>query len=1080
MGLLRGASSRPTRFSTHSLGAGRWRRFSSAITISRSPSPERLGFGMALSESSSEGFPNASRAASSGSQRARNSRHSFDFGDWSSKSSARPSDLFGSGARADSPTNGFPFGRGTTKEPTHRQSSVINHPWAHLVKPRRLHFQDLTDDQVDSTLPLDIYGHVPRDGYVSEKFARTLFPRMTSCDVRLEKLPVVELQTLRDAVSFREHSQKVMDDLLDGVYPVREYPLIKMAEMPSLLAPPTIDGRRPVLYQVVYASRENELLILEAKDFFVMLPDRLDLHCIVLNGKSINVQSHKLGFNPGLVSIKDFVWVWTVEPTDEAIGDPERILRQSRWPRLTAFDRRSAYFFRAAQFAFVRPAILSEKVYGSVLSIQGKWSPVKNKYDPVHSFKAAFEGAPEAIRLNQSICAFPLIDVQHGGEILLAESRRNVSCAIRFSEPAASGDAERQLCKLIRHFIPSHPDEGIMPIMVKKLSLEDRGWFSDRLGKFNNYKLSPENARKKMSKVFNMACSSLEACRSLDDDRRIHRVTAQVPDIFASPLRLKVVLQNMYRECGWSPGKPVLIWVKGARIISRFMVEKISNKPKEKQLEVTLVARHMSQERLVRAIAYGGIGRERFVNVWLMLGKLPTSADPLYETVVRMRLFDNLHPGSLGNTILDGVYSKRSFTPVVERPPVSKEQLRSVVLTIGGKKISLTREQQKAVLRGCAGYPVVGIPANFGSGKTLVAAVMAALSKKERVILTGDTNEVVAKVANTLCSIEEFKDRKVLRYVSLRTTWKDRDSTPVDMDQVLKNLGDDFSRDVESMADRSICRRFRERLSVSLTAQEREELELVETNVSPLLKDMPAPMMTKSFTAHPALNTPSCLVSYGENLVDGAVRGERRLALDLLPFPHPKIPFLFVDVVGSNSDVAESKSSFNVLEAEVCERVIRGLLAKGLKTKEITIVNFYKEQQRRLEEFAQDIGVENTTVESFQNSHNEVVVLLTTKAELELPYIYGPRREKVSDFLEEAQRLVTALTRARQGLIILGSEYFLSRGRNWEKIINWAIEFKGVMKSSELHKFLGDPITTRKVQDVSGSPRPRFQGLSRL
>ncbi|RCN28088.1 hypothetical protein ANCCAN_26175 [Ancylostoma caninum] len=641
------------------------------------------------------------------------------------------------------------------------QSSVINHPWAHLVKPRRLHFEDLTDDQVDSTLPLDIYGHVPRDGYVSEKFARTLFPRMTSCDVMLEKLPVVELQTLRDAVIFREHSQKVMDDLLDGVYPVREYPLIKMAEMPSLLAPPTIDGRRPVLYQVVYASRENELLILEAKDFFVMLPDRLDLHCIVLNGKSINVQSHKLGFNPGLVSIKDFVWVWTVEPTDEAIGEPERILRQSRWPRLTAFDRRSVYFFRAAQFAF---------------------------------------------------------------------------------------------------------------------------------------------------------------------------------------------------------------------------------------------------ERLVRALAYGGIGQERFVNVWLMLGKLPTSADPLYETVVRMRLFDNLHPGSLGNTILDGVYCKRSFTPVVERPPVSEEQLRSLVLTIGRKKISLTREQQKAVLRGLAGCPVVGIPANFGSGKTLVAAVMAALSRKERVILTGDTNEVVAKVANTLCSIEEFKDRKVLRYVSLRTTWKDRDSTPVDMDQVLKNLGDDFSRDVESMADRSICRRFRERLSVSLTAQEREELELVETNVSPLLKDM----------------------------------------------------------------------------AEVCERVVHGLLAKGLKTKDITIVNFYKEQQRRLEEFAQDIGVENTTVESFQNSHNEVVVLLTTKAELELPYIYGPRREKASDFLEEPQRLVTALTRARQGLIILGSEYFLSRGRNWQKIINWAIGFKGVMKSSELHKFLGDPITTRKVQGVSGSPRPRFQGLSRL
>ncbi|EYB94997.1 hypothetical protein Y032_0165g50 [Ancylostoma ceylanicum] len=1179
MGLLRGASSHRPGFNTHSTGTRRRGGFSSAISISPSSSPERGGFGSPLSESSFEDFPRSSGATAYGNHGAGSSRNSYNFGEWSDSS-----ELFDSGARAESRTDVFPFGEGIPKESRSNKSSAIDHPWAHLVKPRRLRFEDLTDDQVDSTLSLDIYGHVPRDGYLSEKFARTLFPLVTGCDVMLEKFPVVELQTLRDAVDFRKRSQKVIDDLLEGDYSVKDYPLMKTAEnsMPSLLAPPTIDGRRPVLYQVVYASREEELLILEAKDFFLMLPDRLDLHCIVLNEQSMNVQSHKLGFDPRLVSIKDFVWVWTVEPTGKALEDPATTLRKSRWPRLTAFHHMSVYFFRAAQFAFVRPAIQSEQVYGSVLSIQGKWSPVDREYNPVYGFKAAFEGAPEAIRLNQSVCDFPLIEVQRGGHILLAESRRNVSTAVRFSEPAASPEAEHQLCKFIKYFLPSHPDEGIMPIMVRRLSLEDKQWFNDRLGKFDNYKRNPENARKKMSKVFNMACSSLEACKSLDDDRRIHWASALVSDVSASPLRLEVVLRKMFRECGWAPGKPVLVWAKGARKVSRFLVEKIANKPDLHELAVTLVARQRSQDHLIRDFAYRGDRGGLCVNVWVMLGKLPTSASPLYETVSRMRLFDNLHPGSLGNTILDAVYCRRSLKPIVERLRVSKEQLRGLTeLTVGGKKITLTLEQQKAVLLGCAGYPVVGIPANFGSGKTLVAAVLAAMSRKERVILTGATNEVVAKVANTLCSIGELRNIKVLRYVSLVTTWKDRHSTPVDMDQVLKTLGDDFDGDIQSTADRSTCRSFRERLSASLTAQEREELELVETNVSSLLKDMirimfsvrfpdviclttssllnvfshngifadqgrkfslvicdeagqvpeamfiaitnrlphvrqvyigdqlqfaphtrinnsrditqlgarscldvlldvhpkPAPVMRKSFTAHPALNVPPRLVSYEENLVDGATPGDRRLALDLLPFPHSTTPFLFVDVVFSESEIAESKSSFNILEAEVCERVVTGLLDKGVRARDVTIVNFYKEQQRRLAEFAQDIGVENTTVESFQNSHNEIVVLLTTKAELEDAY-----REKASDFLEESQRLVTALTRARQGLIILGSEHFLNRGNNWKKIINWARGFNGIMKSSELHKFLGGSSLVRREGYGAASlrMRMRLQGLLRL
>ncbi|EYB94992.1 hypothetical protein Y032_0165g49 [Ancylostoma ceylanicum] len=1038
---------------------------------------------------------------------------------------------------------------------TLHRNSENDHPWAHFVRQRRLRFEHLTDDQVESTLSLDIYRHVRRDEYLSKKFTRTLFPQLTSSDVVLEKLPFVELQTLRDAVRFREHSQKVIDDLFEGIYSVREYPLMKTAEnsMPSLLAPPTINGRRPVLYQVVYASREEELLILEAKDFFVMLPDRLDLHCIVLNEQSINVQSHKLGFDPRLVSLKDFVWVWTVEPTRAFLEDPRRILRESRWLRQSACDSTSVYCFRASQYAFVSAAC--ENVYGAVIAVEGEWDPVRCVWDPLLCVRAAFEGAPEPVELYQSMCPFPLVEVREG-ELLQAEARRNVSCAVRFSEPAASPEDERRLCEFIKYFPTLGLSEGIMPSMVRKLSPEEDEWFEDRLGKFNSYKLNPEMARKKMSKVFNMACSAQAACGSLEFDREIHPVTARIPDIFASPLRLEITLPLMSTESGWAPGQPVAILMEGAETISRVVVKKALNDYEAKRLCVTLVAQGGTERHLIRLIKRAG--RQRTVNARVQLGKPPATANPLYETVVRMRLFDNIHAGTVGDTIMDLVYGGKSCPHIVRRSHVSEEELRNLVLTIGERQLTLTSQQQKAVSLGCAGYPIMAVDAIFGSGKTLVATVIAALCSKERVILTGEKNEVIAQIAETLCSIREFRDKRVLRYVPIGNFCREQHTTPVDVDDVLKNLGEKFHDEIQSTADRDICLKFRELFSSSMSTGERKKV--LERNFS-LLKDtirimfgvrfpdvlcittssllnvfssggifadyrnsyslvicdeaaaIPEPMfiaitnqfprarqvyvgdlnqfwthrtwgsslklqmlaarsaldlllkvpsmprcsMFTSFTAHPALNEIVNLVAYDGHVISGVKPEHRRLVLDRVAFPDPGRPFLFVDVAGAASDTLSESNK----EAAVCKEIVVGLLAKGLEPTDLTIVNFFK-QNPALMRWAEEYGVTNVTVEQFQNRHSEVVVLLTTTA---LPPAEGAN----PSILEKKWRLVAALTRARQALIILGNKGFLKCGEDWSKIIAWAEGFGGVVTSSELHRFLGGPDMAQDETSPSAS-----------
>ncbi|KIH56782.1 hypothetical protein ANCDUO_13036 [Ancylostoma duodenale] len=198
-----------------------------------------------------------------------------------------------------------------------------------------------------------------------------------------------------------------------------------------------------------------------------------------------------------MVSVKDFVWVYDVKPTRQAMENPENTL---------AMSRSCGIRIRAHQ--------QEEPIYGIVLSIT-------KRRDQVTAFRAAFEGAPEAVTVTQSICDFPLSDMQED-DFVLADSRYNVSCSMRFSEPPVSFEARDHLCQVVRQFLPMHPGEGLLPLRVHALPEEEKQWLTDRAGKFDSYYEDNEASKRKITKVFNAACSALASFNSTMDDHRTH------------------------------------------------------------------------------------------------------------------------------------------------------------------------------------------------------------------------------------------------------------------------------------------------------------------------------------------------------------------------------------------------------------------------------------------------------------------------------------------------------------------------------------------------------------------------------
>nr|CDJ95241.1 unnamed protein product [Haemonchus contortus] len=267
-----------------------------------------------------------------------------------------------------------------------------------------------------------------------------------------------DVKVLRDAtvVAISEAKEEAKADTTRLTHSINENNITLLADqLHSVKIPPVYKGIRPVLYQVV-ATGWGAGVILEAKDFFIMGPDRRDLHCITFDQYSIDVITGGRGFNKALLSIKDFVWVYSVKPTLQALESPRTTLQQASVPRTTVLETTSSFFFRVSHFAFAPIINREESIYGDILSRTTRYNNV------IHA-RAALEGCPDAVTITPSICQFSL-NRTVPFEILGAHSRVNVSSATRFCEPPVSLEARAHLAELIRCFLPMHPDEGILPL----------------------------------------------------------------------------------------------------------------------------------------------------------------------------------------------------------------------------------------------------------------------------------------------------------------------------------------------------------------------------------------------------------------------------------------------------------------------------------------------------------------------------------------------------------------------------------------------------------------------------------------
>ncbi|KAK6018785.1 hypothetical protein OSTOST_15607, partial [Ostertagia ostertagi] len=547
---------------------------------------------------------------------------------------------------------------------------INEHPWARYVTVRERP-SILSEDCVTSSLPLEVYRHIPDMGYFSYEFVQSLFPRYHQQPNSTQPLPIFELMRLQDAVDFRKHSLKIIDQLKNGTYVARENsdPVTPSGSMASTVLP------------IPWHTRE---------------------------------------------------------------------------------------------FVFVTPPTAPHRVFGLVL---------EGKDTSLRPYKVAFESVPDAVFVSRKHLQSSSRTMKKD-DIVLADTRGNVSTAIRFSESPAS----LALCKLVRPIIPSHPQEGLLPLKIFDIPRDDRDWIDDRVGRFTNYFKNPRQAHHRMTKLFNVGCSALLAIEGMNDDRSTRRLTATVPSLTAFPIRFHFTLR-LDSESGWTANRSVFLWIVGAASVERVSILRTKFDPKRKTLDIQLVSSARLHRSLMLELARQCVNR----------------TVPVYPMLTKHKLFENITRNSecRGAQVLDAVYNNLSSYKIAGSDYMYADRTAKRI-SLDGKSLELGSDQVAAIRLGCDDRrPIVAIRGPFGSGKTLVAALIAArVVRKQKgfSIITATTNGAVAQITDTRPARAALRVRHF--------AYEGNPSTSVDINSILKRLPDDYFEQL-SREDLRTCRSFK-------------------------------------------------------------------------------------------------------------------------------------------------------------------------------------------------------------------------------------------------------------------------------
>ncbi|KAK5970534.1 hypothetical protein GCK32_022845 [Trichostrongylus colubriformis] len=173
-------------------------------------------------------------------------------------------------------------------------------------------------------------------------------------------------------------------------------------------------------------------------------------------------------------------------------------------------------------------------------------------------------------------------------------------------------------------------------------------------------------------------------------------------------------------------------------------------------------------------------------------------------------------------------------------------------------------DQARAVQLGLAQHPILAIQAAFGTGKTVVGALIAVrlATSYQPVLVTATTNVAVAQLTDTLLKLKDHRDLNILRFVSDSALKEGAPTTSGLLANYPNLLNEEKTeRLTRYRRGRELLERLllRPETTIHLTDEEREEFGIAENQNSEATEDAVKIMLRVRYPSILCITTASFL-----------------------------------------------------------------------------------------------------------------------------------------------------------------------------------------------------------------------------
>ncbi|KAJ1890691.1 ATP-dependent RNA helicase [Kickxella alabastrina] len=221
------------------------------------------------------------------------------------------------------------------------------------------------------------------------------------------------------------------------------------------------------------------------------------------------------------------------------------------------------------------------------------------------------------------------------------------------------------------------------------------------------------------------------------------------------------------------------------------------------------------------------------------------------------------------------------------------------------------------------------------------------------------------------------------------------------------------------------------------------------------------------YRMHPCLSEFPSNFFYEGSLQNGVTAQERTRSDIGFPWPNPDKPMMLLACNGVEEIASNGTSYINRVEASACEKIVTRMLKANLNPEQIGVITPYEGQRSWIVHHMAQAGplvsesykgVEVASVDAFQGREKDYIILSCVRN----------NEHQGIGFLSDPRRLNVALTRAKYGVIVLGSPKVLSRNPLWHELLSY-YKLHGVLVEGQLNNLVQSAARLSKPRMPRGS-----------